>query len=162
MIKKIFLDMDGVLCDMDGRLFERFGYNWLTKPSDAEWRADFRTFIDEGHFATLDFLEGATALIQCVDQINVTKCILSSTAHPSLHIPVFAQKYHWLDWRNIQYPRYLVPGRRLKQAFAEPGYVLIDDIEHNINQWREAGGIGILHTSAKETINELNYLITGH
>ena len=35
---------------------------------------------------------------------------------------------------------------------------LIDDKEENIKQWKAAGGIGILHTSAENTIKELQKL----
>jgi len=33
-----------------------------------------------------------------------------------------------------------------------------DDRESNIDQWRAAGGIGILHTSASDTIRQLKKL----
>ena len=36
--------------------------------------------------------------------------------------------------------------------------VLIDDYPLNIKEWEEAGGIGILHTSAASTINRLKQL----
>ena len=41
------------------------------------------------------------------------------------------------------------------------GNVLIDDRPKNIEAWENAGGIGILHTSAKETINKLKELRNG-
>ena len=45
-----------------------------------------------------------------------------------------------------------------KAAFAYEGSVLIDDRKKNIDAWESAGGIGILHTSAKETIETLKEL----
>ena len=42
-----------------------------------------------------------------------------------------------------------------KSEFAGPNKILIDDREDNINEWREAGGIGILFTSTGQVINEL-------
>ena len=39
--------------------------------------------------------------------------------------------------------------------FASPNSILIDDREDNIKGWIDAGGIGILHTSADNTINTL-------
>ena len=35
---------------------------------------------------------------------------------------------------------------------------LIDDMERNIQQWKDKGGIGILHTSAADTIKQLKEL----
>ncbi len=45
-----------------------------------------------------------------------------------------------------------------KQEFANPNAILIDDRPSNIEQWRAKGGIGILHTSADETIEQLKKL----
>jgi hypothetical protein len=46
----------------------------------------------------------------------------------------------------------------LKKNYAAPNHILIDDRESNIDQWRAAGGIGILHTSASDTIRQLKKL----
>jgi len=45
-----------------------------------------------------------------------------------------------------------------KQNYAAPNHILIDDRESNIEQWRSQGGIGILHTSAADTIEQLKQL----
>ena len=45
-----------------------------------------------------------------------------------------------------------------KQEFATPESILIDDREQNIQQWRQAGGIAIHHTSANDTIEQLKQL----
>jgi hypothetical protein len=45
-----------------------------------------------------------------------------------------------------------------KQEFASPNSILIDDREKNIEQWRNAGGIGVLHTDAASTIKQLKDL----
>ena len=36
--------------------------------------------------------------------------------------------------------------------------VLIDDLQKNIDEWRAAGGTGILHASAEQTLKELKDL----
>jgi hypothetical protein len=46
-----------------------------------------------------------------------------------------------------------------KAAFAHKKAVLIDDRDKNIELWVEAGGIGILHTTADNTIKQLNDII---
>ena len=45
-----------------------------------------------------------------------------------------------------------------KQKLAAPNHILIDDRPSNIDQWRSKGGIGILHTSADNTIKQLKQL----
>jgi len=47
---------------------------------------------------------------------------------------------------------------RNKKNFAHKKAILIDDMIENILQWKSAGGIGILHTSAVKTIKELKNL----
>jgi len=42
-----------------------------------------------------------------------------------------------------------------KQNYLKDHDILIDDREQNIQRWVEAGGIGILHTSAENTIRQL-------
>jgi hypothetical protein len=45
-----------------------------------------------------------------------------------------------------------------KKEFASPEAILIDDRKENIDNWKDAGGIGILHKSAEDTIKQLkNY-----
>jgi hypothetical protein len=42
--------------------------------------------------------------------------------------------------------------------FANEDKILIDDMEQTIKEWKNAGGIGILHTSAADTISQLKKL----
>lgn len=46
----------------------------------------------------------------------------------------------------------------LKQNHANNSSILIDDYDKNIKQWRNKGGIGILHKDAHTTIEELKGL----
>ena len=39
--------------------------------------------------------------------------------------------------------------------YAKPNRILIDDYSETIERWRAAGGKGILHTSADDTIKQL-------
>ena len=45
-----------------------------------------------------------------------------------------------------------------KKDYANENSILIDDRSKNIDQWRAAGGIGILHTDAASTIEKLKEL----
>ena len=58
-----------------------------------------------------------------------------------------------------------IPGTKLilasaknKQNYSEEGAILIDDREDTIREWDSRGGIGILHTSAASTIQQLQKL----
>jgi len=57
------------------------------------------------------------------------------------------------------------PGTKLilarsynKKNYADKSNILIDDRESNIQQWRDAGGIGILYKSAEQVNAELDKL----
>lgn len=49
----------------------------------------------------------------------------------------------------------IVPDKQLKANFARHNAVLIDDEKQNIDDFVQAGGIGILHKTAHETIIKL-------
>lgn len=59
-----------------------------------------------------------------------------------------------LDNRN----KIFFKSAKHKSDLAKPDRILIDDREDTIYNWIQNGGIGILHTSAKETIHQLSIL----
>lgn len=70
------------------------------------------------------------------------------------------QKTRWADMYYAGVKPNIVRKSPEKAAqFASPTVVLIDDRLKSIEPWLEAGGIGILHTSAKDTIEKLNKLL---
>ena len=52
----------------------------------------------------------------------------------------------------------VVDGGKEKYQYAAPNHILIDDRLVSIEPWVNAGGIGILHTSAVDTIEQLKEL----
>ena len=64
------------------------------------------------------------------------------------------------DWVNKELPgvHLILRSAKHKKDFAGPKNILIDDRIDNINGWRESGGIGIHHVSAKHTIDQLKVL----
>ena len=40
--------------------------------------------------------------------------------------------------------------------------MLIDDRKDNIEDWESKGGVGILHTSAEDTITKLLHIVAKH
>ena len=66
-------------------------------------------------------------------------------------------KHVWIK-NNIPGVKLILRSAERKQELAEPNAILIDDRKDNIEQWINAGGIGILHTSADDTITQLKKL----
>lgn len=76
---------------------------------------------------------------------------------PSDEIESRVGKIKWVA-RELPETKLILRKAEQKRVFANPESILIDDLEKNIQQWIESGGIGILHTSAENTINELKKL----
>ena len=158
MIDKIYVDLDGVLCDFHKRYKEVFGVNPETVKY-KQFHRQFDKFIIDMNFATLDLMPDAKRLLAALDAIDVPKEILSSTASESRHAAVSKQKRIWLKNHGINYKQNFVPGKSLKYKFATPNSIIIDDTVSVIDDWNKAGGIGILHKSAETTIDKLKSLM---
>ena len=65
----------------------------------------------------------------------------------------------YLKARGLTFPTNIVPGRKLKQNYATPDSILIDDTEDVIEAFNRAGGIGILHKDASETLDVLRKIL---
>lgn len=149
----IYCDMDGVLVDFNK------GYRNLTG-KQASFGMDPNTFwapIDnEGPMFWIG-LEWMPKGIELWNYIKKYKPnILSS---PSRSSTSRTGKTTWCQIHlKKQYDKILLYPRGQKQQFAKKNAILIDDLENTIKEWRGRGGIGILHTSTEDTINQLKAL----
>ena len=160
MIKKIYLDMDGVLCDFERKFGELYGEEALKNRDRKLWTEDWPDFIQTNQFEELAKFPGADDLLLFIrkhPEIQVE--ILTSSGGQKYHDQVKEQKIVWLKKNSIAYKPNVVPGRKHKKEYAQPDTVLIDDTEDVIENFNRAGGIGILHRDAKETIKRLESLL---
>ena len=144
-ISCIYLDMDGVIADF----VKRYKELYRMEPKEAEKNKKFDHFFDEfiasNQFATLDLMPGAMAGIDFLRKASVPTQILSSTANEKRYDAISKQKMIWLQTHGITFNPIFVPGKRHKYKYAAPDKIIIDDTPSVINDWRAAGGIGILH-----------------
>ena len=153
-INKIFVDMDGVLADFV-RGVE--GPKYLNGPLVSEQTYDSRKIelSNKGLFRDLPIMPGMLKLINYIKESGIDWEVL--TASGSLNRTVVAKdKIYWI--RKHVDPKVIVTATikgEDKAAFARPNHVLIDDRKSNIKAWTEAGGVGILHRSAEDTIDQL-------
>ena len=149
---KIYCDMDGVLADFES------GYEKLTGvdlKGEFQKGEDFWEPISKagvGFWAGLKWMPDGQKLWNYIKPYNPD--LLSA---PSREESSRIGKAVWV--------KYKLPGTKLilryakqKQELANPESILIDDRQVNIDQWEAAGGIGILHTSADNTISQLKQL----
>jgi len=149
---KIYCDMDGVLTDFE------LGYEKLTGidlKGEFQKGEDFWDPISKagvGFWAGLQWMPGGQKLWDYLKPFNPV--LLSA---PSREQSSRIGKHVWV--------KHKIPGTKLilryakqKQELATPESILIDDRQVNIDQWEAAGGIGILHTSTANTIQQLQKL----
>ena len=158
-MKKIYLDMDGVLCDFDKRFHELFDHPPNEVKGTFTHSTHWKEFVTGDHFATLDWYPGAKELLQYLNQFNIPIEILSSSGGEEYYEIIAEQKTRWLRNNGIDFAVNIVPGKRYKRDFADPYHVLIDDTERNIIEFIEAGGFAVLHTNLDYTIATLEYML---
>jgi hypothetical protein len=66
-------------------------------------------------------------------------------------------KTEWVTRLDGMKKLYFKPAK-FKSEYASKNRILIDDRADTVERWRANGGIGILHTSAEDTINQLKQL----
>ena len=146
--------MDGVLVD-----FEK-GYKDLTGVSTKQFPKGDNSFwqpiSDAGaeFWANLPWMPDGQELWRYIKKYKPN--ILSAPSQdPSSKIG----KEAWLKM-NLQnsFKKAYFYNRANKKLFAGPNRILIDDMKQTIDEWNAAGGIGIFHTSAADTISQLKKL----
>ena len=150
---KIYCDMDGVIVDFED------GYERLTgkniKGNHVKGDGDFwQPITDAGanFWINLKWMPDGEKLWKYIK--NNSPSILSA---PSREKSSRIGKEIWVR-TNIPGTELILKPAPEKQELAEPNAILIDDRKDNIQQWKDAGGIGILHTSANDTIKQLQEL----
>ena len=160
---KIYVDLDGVLADFVKGVAQLLdgGYSEEKYESDPKYRSKMwkavEDYAKEGGklWLELDPMHDAKQLWNYVKDYGPE--ILSATGNPEYGAA--PQKLEWVAQHvdpNVKVN--LTRKSADKAEYAAPNYILIDDKEKSIGPWKAAGGIGILHTSAANTIQQLKKL----
>ena len=152
---KIFSDMDGVLTDFD-ESFKKASDGIAPRDYEKKFGKDkFWELIDGGgvgYWVGMPYMPDGEQYWNYIKDYDVE--LLSS---PSRSNTSRLGKRLWVK-NNMPGVKLTLAQAYLKKNYAAPNHILIDDRESNIDQWRAAGGIGILHTSASDTIQQLKKL----
>lgn len=149
---KIFVDMDGVLCNFEKKAAETLGVP-LTKKIDYDDEKTWEKINAEGSkfWSTMEWLPDGKELWDFVKDLNTT--ILSS---PPKEESCSKGKREWIK-KNLGDVPVILDSE--KYLYAVPGAVLIDDLAKNIDPWQDHKGIGILHKGTASTLNFLKKLL---
>jgi hypothetical protein len=152
----IYLDIDGVIADFDKRFTELAGMG-PREYEDSFGSEKFWDFIDIKHkikfFSKMDWMPEGKKLYNFIKQFDHK--LLSA---PSKNDASKVGKRIWAKENTPETQLILSPAYN-KKNYADKSNILIDDRESNIQQWKDAGGIGILFKSTDQVIDELKKIM---
>lgn len=147
MKKKLYVDMDGVLCDFDGRFVEIFNYSPLSFIS--KFGSDkFISAIDHyGHkfWSEMGWTGIGPYLWSQIKDYNPIILSNPSKFNSSRH-----GKSQWIKTNIGDYDYILRPD---KESMANESSMLLDDLIDNIDKFNQNGGIGV-RIYDDETVSE--------
>lgn len=152
---EIYSDMDGVITDFDASFMKASDG---IRPSEYErnmGKDKFWELIDGkgvGYWVGMPWMPDGKQYWDYIKQYN--PILLSS---PSRSSTSRLGKRLWVR-NNLPGTKLILAQAKDKQNYARKNRILIDDRPSNIEEWRSQGGIGILHTSASNTIRQLKEL----
>lgn len=150
-INHIYLDMDGVITDLDMAMVNEW-------KKDGKFQEHFKKFIEDKGFEKLGLKEDARLLLDYLISTKVKVTILSSAGNPpeDLYKEVEKQKKKWLKQHDIKFPVIVVQKKDHKKDYAKENALLIDDTLVNCTDFRDAGGTSIHYGTAFSTIQLFN------
>lgn len=151
-MRQIFVDLDGVLADFDAFYF--VNYRAILDRDVIDPPGMWDNIEKHGNFyGSLPIMHDAHELWEGVKLFHPNPIILTGIPHSISNAE--QQKRDWVS-RNIDWrAKVICCASRDKRRFSRPGDILIDDWHKYRHLWTEVGGIFILHTSAKDSLKEL-------
>jgi FMN phosphatase YigB (HAD superfamily) len=153
-MRKLYLDLDGVLADFDSNYLLNFGKKPDRENDDTIWEninSHQSFFADMPPF---DYTQDFWERVEHLAPVILTACPRSDYKRVAIQKRAWCRKHLSPNVEVLP-----VMGGRNKWLFMnKPRDVLIDDFTKNINPWIKAGGTGIHHTSYGITIATLKLL----
>lgn len=132
---EVFLDMDGVLSDFDKHARDQGKFDAKGQPKwnelDAEW------------WRTQPAFDGMKQFYEDMKEFGNVRMLSS----PTVSAGSFQGKAEWVEaqWGKWGLRDLILCRAQDKHFLARPNHILVDDRQKNIDEWTQAGGIGILH-----------------
>lgn len=160
---RIYIDMDGVLANLQKTLITKFGEDYKELSADVIWGNIRDNEIN--FFFNLDCYDMSQNFVETIlekysDSHYVS--ILTALPWPTGNLISAAKdKERWIrKFIHDTIPVHTIIGGANKPQYINiPCDILIDDTQVVIDKWQNKGGIGILHTSFETSLLELeNYV----
>lgn len=157
----LYLDMDGVVADFDEYAARTLGIPpssgiypdevWYKLASNARLYRDLikTSYADQLVFECSKFAK----------QHNYELMFLTAVPKGNDVPWAFYDKVYWARHNFPTIPVMFGPFSKDKHQHCKLGDILIDDRASNIEEWRAAGGLAILHKDYNDTMTQLNQLI---
>ena len=157
----VYIDMDGVVVDFKQYVIDIRGFYDTDK---VFWELLSQK---DNPYLVMNNISGAYEFVKEVNSISKRYIGFNPQFLTSLPITtgnLITAHRDKVDWvkRNIgkKYQVNVVSNWRDKKYFIRnPWDILIDDSERNCNDWIEAGGQAILHTSFEDTLKKLEIMV---
>jgi hypothetical protein len=169
----IYCDLDGVLVDFDKGYYDLTDV--LTHHADRQGKDEFwdlfrnklkeKNITEKQYWESLQWMSDGKILWDYIKKYNPYVLTAPSINHnipkPERynisHNESIQGKVEWVKRLDGMKKIYFAAAS-FKQQYASKNKILIDDRLDTIERWINKGGIGIYHTSAQNTINELKKL----
>ena len=163
-VSRIYFDMDGVLADFERGVRELCRMeapdqkNRVPEQDDLMWERIRET---DHFYDRLELMPGAKDMFDIVYGKYGNRCEIL-TGIPKEKRGILTAEQDKINWmRRVLSDSVVINvcyrAEKIRKCTG-PDAVLIDDLRKNIDEWRAAGGTGILHASAEETLEELKKL----
>lgn len=160
-MSSIYLDMDGVVADFDGYAHQLLGLG----PSEGKYPETVwqKLIANPRLYRDLKPLPYASQLYnfctKLAEKLDYRVAFLTAIPKKNDVQHAMHDKVEWCQKHFPGTPVFFGPYSRDKQNHCRPGDILIDDRTDNIQEWKSAGGIGILHREFDRTVSELDSLL---
>jgi hypothetical protein len=144
--------MDGVLVDFNKGYKELTGVDLGTEHRNDTHFWDPINKAGYDFWINLEWMSDGKRLWNYIEKYEPK--LLSA---PSRQEDSRVAKFDWV-YKELPDVKLILRSAKHKKDFAGPKNILIDDRPDNIDGWIQSGGIGILHTSASDTIQKLQDL----
>jgi 5'(3')-deoxyribonucleotidase len=161
----IFLDMDGVVADFDGYAEPLVGYRTPggVRYNDPDWKkisANKRLYSQLAKCPNADRV--VNEVLRIANEHGYEVRFLTAIPRQNDVPWAFWDKIKWIERYYPNIPVWFGPYSVDKQVHYQPGDILIDDRDSNIEEWRSRGGRAILHEGdVIATLFELRSLVDG-